>query len=133
MPKKQYLERLSSYLKYSGPGPDGHTPFEVLGTLRLGVSLTVVYDSLGEYDIFFDTDDWEPAMPEIWGNSHYPQTLEPYGLGVLMGYWQATNPVRSFEMAEAFAKRFLKPKHGGSWYNPLPAVQFGADVFAWCG
>jgi hypothetical protein len=122
MPNEQYTDRLRSYLSNAGKGENGHTPFTVHEIQHLGVGLTVVHDSLDEYDIFFDKDCWEPTT-DVWEDSHYPPVLGPFNLGVLMGYWQVTNPVHSFEMAEVFAKRWLKPKNGGSWHDPLPAVQ----------
>jgi hypothetical protein len=122
MPNEQYLERLRSYLKHAENDPAQHISFTVLAIQHLGEGVTVVYDSMGEFDTYFDREKWYPTMPEIWEDSLYPPVLEPLNLGVLQGIGQAP-AVRSFEMALAFTKRQLKPKSGVVWHEPIPEAQ----------
>ena len=110
MPDTDYLAKLKEYLK-SAAVTTTHIPFTVRAVQHLAEGVTVVHDSLGDFDTFFDAEKWEPTMPEIWGDAMYPPVLKRRNMGVLLGNGQVP-PIRSFNMALTYARQHLKPKKG---------------------
>lgn len=120
MPNTDHAERLRRYLEFSR---NAEVPFVALAVQPLGDGITAVHDSLDEIDIYFDSEMWNPTMPEIWGkNCLYPAHARRFNLGVLPGVGRAPS-VRNFDTALAFARDQLTPKNGATWFVPLPTVQ----------
>lgn len=80
--------------------------FEIVRIDVLGYLVVGVLDSQGEYDIYFDTSEWQYAIPEIWQG-----LVEVNGVAVLPGMGRAPC-VRDANDALGFAKSQLKSKTG---------------------
>jgi hypothetical protein len=77
-----YLANLESYFKSCETTA---VPFFVLAILHLADGVTITLDSMGEFDIYFDRERWEPEELEIWNQSEYSGELHKRNLGVLPG------------------------------------------------
>ena len=84
---------------------------EALEMAVISPRAVVVYDSMGEYDVFFDGSSYISLHPSIWdeGRALFPNdTVKKLNIGILPGKGRAPQ-IRSFEEALAFAQQQLKP------------------------
>lgn len=120
MSQENYLENLRTCLKAAETVTH---PFSTVNVQHLADGVIAVEDSTGEFDCYFDPEQWEASFPAIWGDDGlFPPAVKRAQLGVLPGLGIAP-AVRDFQGAAKFAAHQLKPKGSATWHNPLPPVQ----------
>lgn len=114
-----YLEKLSRFYAAS---LENEVPFRPVEQLHLADGVTIVRDDGWEFDVYFDSSEWEATDPRSNFTAPFPTE---HGLGVISHaearYIEDRGIVTLFVMASG-VMRDLKSKNGRQWYQePIAA------------
>lgn len=134
--KRTLVERIRAYHEADKPRDGSGGTLAVVKMAELGEGVACVHDSLGEIDLFFDTDDWQlvdvaKGRYRLFlgsaqeGITQYGKMRERYGMVcVVQDRWNPTSFQcrTSFSQALEAARALLRPRNPDCHLYDTPRV-----------